>query len=70
MREDAAAQLTIPVIACGGVGRPDHVVNALMSNNVAAVATGNLFNFIGSGFKELRVGVSEVYEGVRRIGQE
>ena len=64
---DITAHLMIPVIACGGVGRPDHVVNALMSSNIAAVATGNLFNFIGSGFEELRVGVSKVYEGVRHI---
>jgi cyclase len=64
---EATSPLDIPLIACGGVGRPDHVSAALMLNDISAVATGNLFNFIGSGFKNLRESVSQVYAGVRTL---
>lgn len=63
---DTASQLPIPVIACGGVGRPEHVIEAMNCSAVSAVATGNLFNFIGSGFEQLRSIVANERVDVRR----
>ena len=37
--------LTIPVIACGGVGHPRHFSEGLIEGNVSAVAAGNFFHF-------------------------
>ena len=35
----------IPVIACGGVGKPDHFLDVMTKTNVAAAAAGNYFHF-------------------------
>ncbi len=59
--------LNIPIIACGGVGRPDHVSKVFASTRISAVATGNLFNFIGTGFVELRQKVADCHHDVRKI---
>lgn len=37
--------VSIPVIACGGVGDPEHFVEALSKTDVSAVAAGNFFHF-------------------------
>ena len=37
--------VSIPVIACGGVGHPEHFVDALSETKVSAVAAGNFFHF-------------------------
>lgn len=42
-------ELEQQIILMGGVGKPDHVADALMNERVDAVATANLLNFIGSG---------------------
>jgi imidazole glycerol-phosphate synthase subunit HisF len=36
-----------PLIVMGGVGRADHLVDGLLHPSVDAVATANLFNFVG-----------------------
>lgn len=35
----------IPVIICGGAGKPEHFLNVLTKTNVAAAAAGNYFQF-------------------------
>lgn len=35
----------VPVICCGGVGRPQHFIEALNNTNVSAVAAANFFHF-------------------------
>lgn len=35
----------IPVIACGGVGHPDHMLEGIVSGSASAVAAGNFFHF-------------------------
>ena len=47
----------LPVILAGGVGNAHHLIQGLMIDEVDAVATANLFNFVGDG---LTVARSEV----------
>ena len=37
--------VSIPVIACGGVGHPNHFFEGIMKGNASAVAAGNFFHF-------------------------
>jgi cyclase len=43
-----------PVILAGGAGSADHLLAGLNDSRVDAVATANLFNFVGSGLKQAR----------------
>lgn len=47
-------QVPMPLIIAGGAGKPEHFKSALQFDHISAVATGNLFNFIGDGFKQAR----------------
>lgn len=51
---DQCLSLDMPLIICGGAGKPEHFGEMLAQKNVEAVATGNLFNFIGKGFEQVR----------------
>ncbi len=51
---DSAAAGTIPLILMGGIGQPNHISQALRHDGVDAVATANLFNFIGNTLVEAR----------------
>lgn len=51
---EGCPQLDVPLIFCGGAGKPEHFDQTLRSNKVDAVATGNLFNFMGKGFERVR----------------
>jgi len=44
----------IPVILAGGAGKYKHLAEGLLDNRVDAVATANLFNFIGDGLQKAR----------------
>ncbi|WP_286829430.1 MULTISPECIES: imidazole glycerol phosphate synthase cyclase subunit [Kordiimonas] len=44
----------LPVILAGGVGNAKHFAEGLMHDNVDAVATAHLFNFVGDGLKKAR----------------
>jgi len=41
--------LNIPLIIAGGAGNEKHLLDGLLINEVNAVATANLFNFVGDG---------------------
>ena len=43
-----------PVVVMGGCGKPDHIVSGLMEDGINAVATANLFNFVGDGLQVAR----------------
>jgi cyclase len=43
-----------PVILAGGAGNSSHLLVGLRDERVDAVATANLFNFVGNGLKEAR----------------
>jgi cyclase len=46
LREVSAA-VTVPIIACGGAGSLDHLVEAVQDGHATAVAAGSLFVFMG-----------------------
>lgn len=46
--------VSIPVILAGGVGNATHLANGLIDGRVDAVATANLFNFVGDGLLQAR----------------
>jgi cyclase len=46
--------MPIPVILAGGVGNAAHLAAGLADSRVDAVATANLFNFVGDGLKQAR----------------
>jgi len=45
---------SVPVILFGGCGKGEHMLEALRRSDVDAVATANLFNFIGDGLQRAR----------------
>ena len=47
--------ITKPVIFAGGVGNATHLAQGLADSRVDAVATANLFNFVGDGLKKARL---------------
>ncbi len=40
-----ASAVTIPIIACGGVGHPEHFLEGITKGHASAVAAGNFFHF-------------------------
>jgi imidazole glycerol-phosphate synthase subunit HisF len=51
---DLVDQARNPVILAGGAGNSKHFLEAILHKNVSAVATANLFNFIGNGLPTAR----------------
>ena len=49
-----SSKVKLPTIALGGVGNELHISDALKSNNIDAVATANLLNFVGATFNSFR----------------
>lgn len=49
-----AGRPEVPLILLGGVGRGEHIAAGLRLEEVDAVATANLFNFIGESFLDVR----------------
>ena len=43
-----------PIILAGGAGNSDHLMVGLKHSRIDAVATANLFNFVGDGLKKTR----------------
>lgn len=46
--------LKVPLIIAGGAGNWHHLLDGLRNKDIDAVATANLFNFIGKGFPNAR----------------
>jgi imidazole glycerol-phosphate synthase subunit HisF len=44
---EVSTQVSVPVIACGGAGNIDHLVQAVHDGKVSAVAAGSFFVFVG-----------------------
>ncbi len=49
-----ASKFSMPLIVAGGAGNEKHLLEALNVDNVSAVATANLFNFVGDGLPNAR----------------
>ena len=47
-----------PVILAGGAGNSQHLLEALKDERVDAVATANLFNFVGDGLIDARTTIA------------
>ena len=43
-----------PIILMGGAGKFEHFYNVLIKKDIQAVATANLFNFLGNGLQNTR----------------
>jgi cyclase len=55
--EKLSTNIKVPLIIAGGAGNEKHLEQGLNFNFVNAVATANLFNFIGDGLPKVRVGI-------------
>ncbi|MFD2601217.1 HisA/HisF-related TIM barrel protein [Flavobacterium suzhouense] len=51
--------IKLPLIIAGGAGNESHLIEGLELNGVSAVATANLFNFIGDGLPKARKKILE-----------
>jgi cyclase len=51
---DISSEIKIPLIIAGGAGNEFHLMEGLQIEHVNAVATANLFNFIGNGLPNAR----------------
>ena len=49
----------MPCILMGGVGKAEHIIAGLRHPTIDAVATANLFNFIGSAFLDVRQSITK-----------
>ena len=52
--DQVANKLSKPLIIAGGAGNENHLIEGLQKDNVDAVATANLFNFVGNGLINAR----------------
>ena len=53
-------EIKIPLIIAGGAGNESHLIEGLQLSAVSAVATANLFNFIGDGLPNARRKILEL----------
>jgi imidazole glycerol-phosphate synthase subunit HisF len=49
------SDLSIPVIIAGGAGNENHFLEGLKNDNISAVATANLYNFMGDSLPNARM---------------
>lgn len=56
--------ITRPLIIAGGAGNENHLIEGLKMNGVNAVATANLFNFIGDGLPKARQRILDSGENI------
>jgi len=57
--DEISPNYELPTILMGGVGKIQHIVEGLSNPRVDAVATANLFNFIGPAFLDVRRSLRE-----------
>ena len=56
--------VTKPLIIAGGAGNESHLIEGLQLDGVSAVATANLFNFIGDGLPNARQRILDFRENI------
>ena len=56
---DTLDKITTPIILAGGAGNHLHLIEGLKINSVDAVATANLFNFLGDALPKARIKIME-----------
>ena len=57
--DQVANSIKIPLIIAGGAGNESHLIEGLKREKVDAVATANLFNFVGNGLPNARKKIIE-----------
>lgn len=57
--KDIGDNIKIPLIFAGGAGNEAHLIDGLKENSINAVATANLFNFVGDGLPNARKKIIE-----------
>lgn len=57
-------EINVPLIIAGGAGNEKHLLESLQIDNVNAVATANLFNFIADGLPNARKKIIESNENI------
>ena len=57
--DSISSDMKIPLIIAGGAGNESHLLEGLKRRTIDAVATANLFNFIGSGLPNARKKIIE-----------
>ena len=62
--KEIAENITLPLIIAGGAGNEKHLLEGLSLEGVSAVATANLFNFIGNGLPFARRKLIELGENL------
>jgi len=62
--EKFESKIRTPLIIAGGAGNESHFKEGLKYSNVSAVATANLFNFIGDGLPKARKKLIELKENL------
>jgi cyclase len=60
----------LPLIIAGGAGNETHLAKGLKIENVSAVATANLFNFIGNGLPNARKMILESGQNIANWNKE
>lgn len=58
------SKINIPLIIAGGAGNELHLIKGLQIQNVSAVATADLFNFMGNGLPNARKKIIESGENI------
>ena len=54
MRKLKKKKKKVPIIISGGAGNSNHFYEALKNNEIDAVSTAHLFNFVGDGLEKAR----------------
>ena len=57
--KSVGGNISVPLIIAGGAGNESHLIDGLGNDNVSAVATANLFNFVGNGLPNARTKILE-----------
>ena len=57
-------EIKLPLIIAGGAGNESHLIEGLKYSGVSAVATANIFNFIGSGLPNARKKIKDLGENI------
>ena len=61
------ARVSLPVIGCGGAGKIEHVIDAVRSDDLDAVACASLFHYDHAPLPELKSGLAAAGIGVRKV---
>ncbi len=62
--QNVSQSISVPLIIAGGAGNEKHLLTGLQLQGVSAVATANLFNFIGDGLPIARKKILELGENL------